>query len=153
MPDIRLPVDGTIFALRAGILCIRDGKLLVVSGDGFDFRYLPGGAVAAGEDSAQAAAREWTEETGLPPGPLHLAGVIENFFTLNGQTCHEIGFFYRMDAPEHWPGTLTTLLDQNDQRLEWLPLAELDAARVSPTVIRELLNVPPGEVRHLVERR
>lgn len=151
MTDVRLPIDGTMFALRAGIICVQDGQLLVIRGNGFGFKYLPGGAVNVGGATADAAAREWKEETGLEAGPLRLVGVIENFFELDGKPWHEIGFYYEMV----WLGpalTATHLADQADQSFEWISFGQLPEERVYPEAIRELLNVPAGEIRHLVER-
>lgn len=155
MTDLRLPVGDVIFALRAGILCVRDGQLLVIAAQGFQFRYLPGGAVATDEDAAQAAAREWHEETGLTAGPLRLVGLIENFFELNGQRWHEIGFYSLislMDLPSDFALNGEALADQPEHRWEWIPVSEIEAQRVYPTVIRELLYAPVGTVRHIVNR-
>lgn len=150
MTDIRLPIAETMFALRVGIICVQDGKLLVVTGDHLKFKYSIGGAVTIGEETAAAAAREWQEETGLEARPLRLVGVVENFFELTGQRWHEVGFYYEMTLE----GTITIgqIADQPNEYLEWLPLEKLAEERVYPEAIGELLNVPAGEIRHLVQR-
>ena len=60
MTDIRLPLGGVKFSVRAVILCTRGDTLLTNCGPGehgSGFHFLPGGAVRADEDAAQAAAR------------------------------------------------------------------------------------------------
>ena len=50
---------------RATVLCIKDGKFLVVQERGRRHFSLPGGGVKKGEQSIAAAIRELKEETGL----------------------------------------------------------------------------------------
>ena len=151
MTDLRLPLEDTMFALRAGILCVEGGRLLVIRGEGFSFKYLPGGAVHLGEDTAGAAAREWFEETGLTAGPLRLLGVVENFFPLGGRRWLEVGFSGRLEWNAAWP-PLTALADQAGQQFEWVALDDLAKERVFPRAAEQLLQVLPGEVLHLTER-
>lgn len=151
MTDLRWASGEQIFALRAAVLCVREGQLLVISGQGFGFRSLPGGAVANGEDIAGAAAREWLEETGLRAQPLRLAGVVESFFPLGGQRWHEVGFYYRMEWHPDWP-ELSALADQADQQFVWVSLDELATQRVFPRAAAQLLQAAEGEVLHLIER-
>ncbi|CAM3181504.1 NUDIX domain-containing protein [Deinococcus deserti] len=115
-------LDGVRFSLRAVILCIRDGHLLVNRTAGDDFWFLPGGAAGIGEDTRLAAAREWQEETGLAAGPMQLVGVVENFFGAPPRREHEVGFYYRMDAPTELPGGSFQLADNPDVQAEWLPV-------------------------------
>lgn len=156
MTDIRLPIGDTIFALRAGILCVKDGKLLAIFGESFDFGYVPGGAVAIGEDAAQTAAREWQEATGLTAGPLRLVGVVENFFQLNGKRWHEVGLYFQMDIDTALIQDRSRLQDEPDefpnQFMEWVPLADFDRRHIYPALLKDLLDVPVGEIRHIVNR-
>ncbi|EYB66699.1 hypothetical protein DEIPH_ctg079orf0097 [Deinococcus phoenicis] len=142
----------SIFCVRAVILCLRDGHLLVNAEQGVNFLYLPGGAIKSGEATPESAAREWTEETGLPAGPLRLAGVVENFFPHSGRQWHEIGFYYRMAAPPELPPTPFTVNDNPNVTCLWLPLAEVRKRRVVPLPVRDLLEGPGGSVRHIVNR-
>ncbi|MBB5232739.1 NUDIX hydrolase [Deinococcus budaensis] len=152
MTDIRLPLGGVKFSVRVAILCVRDGKLLATSEPGLPFWYLPGGALAVGEDAASGAAREWTEETGLEPGPLHLAGIVESFFGVGAARQHEIGFYFRMEAPAELPAGPFAVLDQTSFPCDWIPLTELASRPVHPLAAHQLLGTPPGTLRHIVNR-
>ncbi|GAA5531724.1 NUDIX hydrolase [Deinococcus aluminii] len=152
MTDVRLPIGDSIFCVRAVILCLRDGYLLVNTEKDVDFLYLPGGAITVDEATPGGAAREWTEETGLPAGPLRLVGVVENFFTLSGRRWHELGFYYQMDAPAELPRTPFTVKDNPNVTCIWLPLSEVRERHVVPLPVRDLLDVPADTVRHIVNR-
>lgn len=148
--DIRLPLGGLNFSVRVVILCVRGGQLLTQTAEGFHF--LPGGALATGEDTFTCARREWEEETGLTAGELRLVGVVENFFGPIDRRQHEIGFYVRMDPPPGLPDGPFALLDNDETRFEWLALEACAAHPVYPLAALDLLEVPAGEVRHIVNR-
>lgn len=151
MPDLRLIVDDVAFAIRAVLICQRNGKLLV-EGGAYPFRNLPGGAVETGEALNAAAQREWLEETGLRASAVHLAGFVENFFELKGRRWHELGFYYHIDAPAELPDERFTVLDNAKNFLDWIhPLKTTDKPTY-PTAALNLIDVPNGEFRHVINR-
>lgn len=152
MTDIRLPLGGLKFSVRVAIACVRGDRLLANTEPGIGFWYLPGGALATDEDARGCAEREWREETGTPPGELRLLGVVESFFGPAHARQHEIGFYFRMDAPAELPHTLFTVLDNANVTCGWVPVAEIETRPVYPLVVRELLTGDDGTVRHLVNR-
>ncbi|MCP2013733.1 8-oxo-dGTP pyrophosphatase MutT (NUDIX family) [Deinococcus sp. HSC-46F16] len=152
MTDIRLPLGGLKFSVRVAILCVRGDHLLANTADGLGFWFLPGGALATDEDVATCAAREWEEELGVPAGPLRLVGVLENFFGPSSKRQHELGFYFRMEAPPELPQTPFSVLDSPETTCEWVPLSELSARPVYPLAVADFLSAGPGEVRHRVER-
>lgn len=147
--DLRLLVNDAVFAVRAALLCQRNGQLLVEAGD-YPFRNLPGGALHTGETLAQGAAREWLEETGVPAGPLALAGLVENFFTLKGRRWHELGVYYHVPAPDALPVTAFRVADQAANHLEWTDPHAESGTPIYPTAALPLLGVPEGEFRHVI---
>ncbi|MDB5046221.1 MAG: mismatch repair protein MutT [Deinococcus sp.] len=153
--DIRLPLGGLKFSVRVAILCVRnaqtpDACLLANTEENLGFWYLPGGALGTGETSESCAAREWAEETGTPPGGMQLVAVVENHFGPAEQRQHEIGFYYRMEAPAELSADSFPVLDNANVRCDWIPLSQLESRPVYPLVIDELLRVPAGEIRHRV---
>ncbi len=156
MTDIRLPLGGLKFSVRVALLCVRNGELLVQTSEANapePFFFLPGGALSTDEDAATCARREWEEETGLLCGPLRLVAVVENFFGPPEKRQHEIGFYFRLEeVPAELPHGAFSVLDNTDTGFEWVRLDELGARPVYPLLVRDLLSVPVGEVRHLVIR-
>ncbi len=152
MADIRLPLGGLKFSVRVAILCVVDGLLLVHTLEGEDFAFLPGGALGTGEDAVECARREWAEETGTVPGDLRVVAVVENFFGAPDHPQHEIGFYLRMTDPPLLPAGDFAVVDDAAGRFRWLPVGEVAAYPVLPTVVGELLDLPEGEVRHTVRR-
>ncbi|BDP41313.1 DNA mismatch repair protein MutT [Deinococcus aetherius] len=152
MTDIRLPLGGLKFSVRVAVLCVRGNYLLANTARWLGFWFLPGGALSTSEDVLTCAAREWLEETGTPPGQMHLVGVLENFFGPPEKRQHEIGFYFRMEAPAELPDVGFTVLDNPDYFYDWVPLSEVASRPVYPLAVAEFLKVRPGEVRHLVER-
>ncbi|UBV41428.1 NUDIX hydrolase [Deinococcus taeanensis] len=137
------------------VLCPRGSFLLTNTGagaNGSGFHFLPGGALRADEDTAACAAREWQEETGLQPGPLRLVGVIESCFGARGRRQHEVGFSSHMAAPDALPDEPFTVLDNAAVTGQWVPFTQLEATPVYPLVLTALLSVPPGVVRHTLNR-
>ena len=89
--------------VRPVALCVirRDDRLLVFEGYDTakkDHFYRPlGGTIEFGESSAEAAAREMAEELDTEVRNVRWLGVIENIFTVHGQTGHEIVMLYEAD--------------------------------------------------------
>lgn len=67
------------YAISAGAIVVRDGRLLLVHhrGEGFDFWLPPGGRLREEESIFACAARETREETGLAVVPQRIAYVEE----------------------------------------------------------------------------
>lgn len=152
MTDIRLPIGNIKFSVRVVILCLRRDWVLANTEPDLGFWFLPGGALATEEEAASCAAREWQEETGTPPGPMRLVGVLENFFGPPENPQHEIGFYFRMDAPSELPDEPFRVLDNPDVICEWVPLAQWRTRPVYPLAAAEFLEARPGEIRHRLER-
>ena len=56
------------------------------------------------------------------------------------------------ELPAALPHGAFGVLDHADTSFEWVRLDELGTRPVYPLVVRDLLDVPAGEVRHLVNR-
>ena len=86
--------------IRPIAICVfrHDGRILAA--EGYDplkaqVFYRPlGGAIEFGEYSATTIERELAEELGAAVTDLHYLGALENVFTYDGQTGHEIVMVY-----------------------------------------------------------
>jgi 8-oxo-dGTP pyrophosphatase MutT (NUDIX family) len=126
LADVELPdgrrFDHHLVRLRpaAGAFCVDDQQRVLLI---WRHRFipdtwgweLPGGRIEAGEEPAEAAAREVLEETGWRPGPLtHLLDVRPSPGLTDG--VHHI---FRADGASHvGPPT-----DVEAERIEWVPIA------------------------------
>ena len=93
--DLRFLVDGMKLNVRAGIMIIKDNKLLLHKNDNRDNYCLPGGGIKFLESSEEAIKREIKEETGLDIKVDEFVSTIENLFEHDGIKFHEIYFIYK----------------------------------------------------------
>ena len=154
--DITLPVEDGYFNLRVGALIVRDGQVLMVGSDGFDYLYTVGGRVHFGESLEDAVRREVLEETGAALEIDRLGFVQEDFFLCDmpgklGKPIHELGFYFYMKTPDGFEPLSRSLTDNGrTERLEWTPL---DAGRKAfPDFLFAELADPSPSVRHFVTK-
>jgi 8-oxo-dGTP pyrophosphatase MutT (NUDIX family) len=88
---------GTIRNIALGAP-VREGHVLVSDGvdrtTGERFHRLLGGGIEFGEHSAQALRREFREELDVTLDAVDLLGVLEDVFTYEGATGHQIAHVY-----------------------------------------------------------
>lgn len=95
--------SGEIRVLALGI--IRDGDRVFIS-EGYDpvkqqtFYRAMGGGVDFGETSQQALQREFQEEIQAELTDIKYLGCLENLFTFNGKSGHEVLFIYQCNFVE-----------------------------------------------------
>ena len=115
--------------------CEADGSVLLVRiAPGFpDERKwtLPGGGVDFGEDPADGARREFTEETGLRVRLRELLGIRSERLgpdvTTRGDYLHNVQIVWRADIVD---GDLRDELDNSSDHVEWIPFERLDSIGV-----------------------
>ena len=140
-------------AIRPIAICVfrHDGRILVAEGHEPLTQqrfYRPlGGAIEFGEHSADTLVRELQEELGAAVTDLRYLGALENVFTYNGQTGHEIILVYDGAFADHSLYEQPWLDGAEDSgtpfRAVWLALADCrrpGAPPVYPTGLLELLE-------------
>lgn len=148
-PDIDFTLEDFRFSMRAAVILIHGGKLLVCREPDLDVCYLPGGRIQFGEDSLAAARRELLEETGQVVGPLRLSIISEDFFESASGPYQGIALYYVAESPPSFPAK-----PFEGHWFEWVSLDALDGAGLVPPFLRSaVLNLPSEGVRHLVSRR
>ena len=140
--------------VRPVALCVirRDDKLLVFEGyDNAknDHFYRPlGGTIEFGESSAEAAAREMSEELDTEVQNIRWLGVLENIFTVHGQTGHEIVMLYEADFADETLYERNPIWGQEDNgspiKAVWKPMDDFRAGR-GRLVPEGLLAILEGE--------
>ena len=152
--DLDFQLEHLRFSLRAAVILIRGGFILVCREPDLDVCYLLGGRIQAGEDSLSAARRELLEETGQDVGPLRLALISEDFFQSASGPQQGIAFYYVAETVPDLPAEAFANLSAEGHWFEWVSLDELDAAQLVPPMLRDsALNLPGEGVQHLVTRR
>lgn len=153
MTDLRFAIPNTtnqVLHIRTAILCVQQEHILLCQDQRTpEYLFLPGGAVEAGEPSLAAAKREWYEETGLMVSDLVLTAILETFFELKNKAWHEIAFYYRIQQIDIKTEAFQCL-DNKHVILKWLPINQLQSYEIYPKALKELLETPMGQVRHLV---
>ena len=79
------------------------------------------------------------EETGLAAKTGRFLGVVENSFLQHGKPHAEINLVYRLFLPESTPATAK----EDWIAFEWRDLADLDAARLLPAEMAQLITAKP----------
>ncbi len=138
--------------IRPIAICVfqNDGRILAAEGvDPLKRQtfYRPlGGAIEFGEYSAATVARELSEELGAAVVDLRYLGAIENVFTYDGQTGHEIVMVYDgafADRSFYEQGEIHGREDSGlDFRAVWVEVTgrEPDAPPIYPTGLLHLLR-------------
>lgn len=132
---------GTIETIARGV-AIRDGKVLLCRAKGGRTTYLPGGHIEFGETGRQALVREMQEEMGVDATAGALLGVVENQFRQHGRPHAEINLVYELAVPA---GT-AAVAREDWIEFEWRDLDDLDAAKLLPETIRELVLNPRNQI-------
>jgi 8-oxo-dGTP pyrophosphatase MutT (NUDIX family) len=158
--DLRFPLEPGVFELRSSALIVSPARgVLMVTSELTDYYYSVGGAVEFGESSVDAMRRETREETGLEIVNPRLVGIVENFFcdkALGARPWQNIEFYYRVDLadPEAEPVAAGVGFLGNEERLAWVPLAEVPglvaAHKLFPLAMMDLLNAK--QPLHIVSR-
>jgi 8-oxo-dGTP pyrophosphatase MutT (NUDIX family) len=146
--------------IRPIAICVfcHDGRILAA--EGYDPKkgqafYRPlGGSIEFGEYSAATIERELTEELGATVVDLRYLGALENVFTYDGQTGHEIVMVYDgafADRSFYERPVINGVEDSGLAfRAVWVELAGRgpSAPPIYPTGLLELLGSEVKEIKH-----
>jgi 8-oxo-dGTP pyrophosphatase MutT (NUDIX family) len=145
-----------IFQMRVAGLGFRDGHLLVHRATHETFWTLPGGRAEFGEESAETLHREMIEELGVEVKVGRLLWVVENFFHYEGRDWHELGFYYLMELPDHFPFHVDDVVhrvqDEHPLEFRWIPATRngLKAFDLPPYFLADEIESLPASTRHVV---
>ena len=152
--DITVNIADGVFNYRVGAIIIDNGEILMVKNDGAPFYYTVGGRMQLGESTSEAVIREVFEETQLRLEIDRLAYIHENFFAMNGDSIHEVCFFFLMKPHDGLRGMKhkSFVEEYGSAELHWLPVDGLAEYKLYPEFFKTELVKPVDEVRHFVTR-
>ncbi|HEL1780021.1 NUDIX hydrolase [Streptococcus suis] len=147
--DFRTRRNNQIFGVRATGLVVQDEKLyLVKSPEGI--YYTLGGAIQLGETTEEAVQREMKEEIGIDVEVGPLAFIVENQFTLQEKSYHQIEFLYLV-TPLSEP--VTYLEEGNSIRqCEWIAFVDLEKLDLNPAFLKTELAKWDGQLKHFMNK-
>jgi ADP-ribose pyrophosphatase YjhB (NUDIX family) len=155
---IRFDQGNRRFNYRVVGVAIHKDSVLLHRIDRDPFWTLPGGRAEHGETAEQTITREMLEELETTVHVDRLLWVVENFFTYDGMSYHELSLYFLMRFP---PGSAPLRAEAFDRidagvpmRFRWVPVTRdaLGALPLQPVFLYQgLIELPPSVV-HVVQR-
>lgn len=147
--DFRTRCHNQIFGVRATGLVVQDEKLYLVKSPEGKY-YTLGGAIQLGETTEEAVQREMKEEIGIEVELGPLAFIVENQFTLQEKSYHQIEFLYIV-TPLSNPAP--NLKEGNSIRqCEWVAFADLEKLDLNPAFLKTELANWDGQLKHFMNK-
>ncbi|MFI3052949.1 NUDIX hydrolase [Streptococcus sp. 2018WUSS102] len=145
--DFRTRHDNQIFGVRATGLVVQDEKLYLVKSPEGNY-YTLGGAIQLGETTKEAVQREMQEELGIDVEVGPLAFIVENQFSLQEKSYHQIEFLYLV-TPLSEP---VTYLEEGAsiRQCEWVAFADLENLDLNPAFLKTELVGWKGQLQHFI---
>ncbi|MBM7268028.1 NUDIX hydrolase [Streptococcus sp. 2018037] len=147
--DFRTVVGNQSFGVRATGLLVKDEKLFLIRAPEGKY-YTLGGAIQLGETTEEAVLREMQEEIGIEVELGPLAFIVENQFTLQEKSYHQIEFLYIV-TPLSNPAP--NLEEGNSVRqCEWVTFANLEKLDLNPAFLKTELAKWDGQLKHFMNK-
>ena len=151
--------NGIRFTYRVGGIIIQNEHVLCQAVPEEGFYFLPGGRAELGESASTSIVREMQEELGVLMDIERLLYVVENFFTEQVYSSHELGLYFLMtildDSYLNHSLEPFERIDEAGNHLlfEWLPLAQLETLPLYPLIFQKALQKIPEITMHLEDHR
>lgn len=152
------------FRYRCGAIIVSGGYALFGCSDCGRHYYSVGGAVHLGETSEQAVLRETAEETGEEFRIVRPLCLLENFFVTTAEVLglkpsgsgspesfdqHVLEVYYLL-SPVREPESYESFQGKDhsvSEKMCWLPVDRLDDFDIRPTLLKDLVRLPPKEFK------
>lgn len=145
--DIQFEKNNCIFNYRIAIVIKKGNKILVQKDNRVGHYTLPGGRCMLGENSINAAKREFKEETGLDIDLKRKMGIIENFFVsnFNEKNYHEILIIHEFNFVDNNIYSQDIIQNIEEDKKEhltyiWLSIENLRKANFKPEIILNMIE-------------
>jgi 8-oxo-dGTP pyrophosphatase MutT (NUDIX family) len=144
------------FSYRSVAVLLNETKVLIHKSAKDNFWALPGGRVEFHEPANETVKREMQEELGIDVCVERLLWVVENFFSYNEKSYHELGFYFLVstDKPTNFstknqgfPG-----IEKNkDLIFQWQEIAALNTIELQPKFLQSALQSLPQFTEYVVQ--
>lgn len=149
--DLTLETPHGKFTLRVGYLAFQNDSILLQQDTKNGYWFVTGGRVEFGSSTEETVFREIAEELSLDIQESELAGLLENFFTLNGYDYHEVCTYYRVQLPDNFTPP-THEANGDPITLAWHKIEDLKNLDIRPSFLKEELGVLKSGFTHRVHR-
>lgn len=115
-------------------LVIKNRRILVCQTIGKDYFFLPGGHVEFGESVQEAIRRELYEETGAILKVAQFIGAVENIFTQEGKSRHEVSVVFHADID-------SDNISSRESHIQffWFTMEEFLRRKVAPPALKDAI--------------
>ncbi len=142
--DITIDVGNYKLNIRAAVIIVHNGKVLVHRNINEDHYALIGGRVEIGEDSKTTVKREIKEELGKSIEITGYVSTVENFFEAKNSKYHEIMFVHKAEFvnedDKNIVETLKNIEGKDYLKYEWLDLGKIEQYPLRPELIKNVLK-------------
>lgn len=147
--DFRTVIGNQAFGVRATGLIVKNEKLFLIRVPEGNY-YTLGGAIQLGETTKEAVQREMQGELGIDVEVGPLAFIVENQFSLQEKSYHQIEFLYLV-TPLSEP--VTYLEEGNSiRKCEWVTFANLEKLDLNPAFLKTELAKWDGQLKHFMNK-
>ena len=154
--DLSIMVDERRFNFRVGAIVECNNKVLLHKGIDKDYYNIPGGRCKIGESSLNAVKREIEEEVGILEEDYKLIYILENFFSENNLSTHELLYIYTIVLPSNHPLYHKNEFATNDNKKEinyWISKDEIINLKLKPDVLPHVINKKDLLIEHNIITR
>lgn len=141
--DLSIMIENVKLNIRTGVIITYKNKILVEKNKNVDFAVIPGGRVKTLENTHECLIRELKEELGvnLEKEEFKMISFIENYFTFDEKTYHELYFVYKVELKEDYGFTDGIKnLDNEDSSYYFLTKEEFKKEKILPDILKEIIE-------------
>ncbi len=159
MCDISINTENGRFIYRSAGLILKENQVLLITEEGLDFWFLPGGRTQLLEHSKAAAGREVAEELHVEPTVERLLWIGEYmYFLKHRQTmCHNIDFVYLCQLPpdsailSEPSGVREDIFNANNRVniFKWFDIDKLHEIQILPPFLSNAIKDLPKEPKYI----
>ncbi len=123
------------FEVIARALILKDNKILLCSGVGDNYYYLPGGHVEFGELIEDALKREIMEELGVETKSIENLFMLQNIFEQKGVSRHEFNHVFKVELKSY-----DFNITEDHIEFSWHNISDMKELNLLPEIMKKKIN-------------